>query len=74
VRAADASARWGCDHVAPSVCPWCANPDGEVYRDTSDYAPVYGFQAPVVEPSSTLAEWIEKTLSPGFWERTGGVS
>ena len=40
-----------------------------------DYVPIYGLPAAPVAPSSTLAEWIEKALSPGFWERgAGGVS
>jgi hypothetical protein len=73
VKAADASARWWCDHHGYQSCPWCSNPDGEVWRDVSGYVPMYGLPAPVVEPSSTLAEWIEK-FSPGFWERTGGVA
>jgi len=39
-----------------------------------DYVPIYGIPTPPVAPSSTLAEWIEKT-NPGFWERgAGGVS
>lgn len=71
MRAADASTRWACDHHAPSSCPWCANPDGEVWREPSSYVPMYGLPAPAVEPSSTLAEYIEK-VSPGFWERSAG--
>lgn len=72
MRAADASARWGCTHAAPDGCPWCQNPDAEIYRDASDYVPIYGIPAQPVAPVSTLAEFIE-SVSPGFWER-GSVS
>lgn len=79
MRAADASARWGCDHHAPNGCPWCENPDGEAARtwewrrDVSDYIPMYGLPTPQVAPSSTLAEWIEKS-NPGFFDRSAGVA
>lgn len=73
MRAADASARWGCSHFAPDACPWCANPDAEVWRDVSDYVPVYGIPAQPIAPVSTLAEFIE-SVSPGFFERSAGVS
>ena len=68
-----ASARWLCDHHAPSSCPWCENPDREVWRDSSGYVPVYGVPAQPVPPAQTLAEFIEK-VSPGFFERSAGVS
>lgn len=67
-----ASDRWGCDHHAPASCPWCANTDAEIYRDVSDYLPIYGIPAqtvtPVTPPALTLAEQIE-LMNPGFWER-----
>lgn len=66
-----ASDRWGCSHFAPQSCPWCEGTDAEVWRTVAGYIPRYGLPAPVVEPSSTLAEWIEK-VSPGFWERSAG--
>lgn len=72
MKAWQASDRWGCSHVAPSSCPWCENPDAEVWRDTSDYQPIYGFPTPVVveapATSLTLAEWVDKNFN-GFFER-----
>lgn len=66
-----ASDRWGCDHSAPSSCPWCANPDAEVWRSSADYVPIYGIpaqQTAAVAPALTLAEQIE-LMNPGFWLR-----
>lgn len=72
MKAAAASDRWGCSHSAPAVCPWCQNPDAEVWRSADDYVPIYGIpaqqQAPVTPPALTLAEQIE-LMNPGFWER-----
>lgn len=68
-----ASDRWGCSHHAPDVCPWCSGTDAEVCRDVSSYVPIYGIPAQPVAPSSTLAEWIEKT-NPGFFDRSAGVA
>lgn len=69
-----ASDRWGCSHSAPASCPWCANPDAEVWRSANDYVPIYGIPVQQQAPVSTLAEYIE-SVSPGFWERgAGGVS
>lgn len=73
MKAADAAARWGCSHTAPDGCPWCQNPDGEVWRDVSGYVPTYGIPEPVASQPQTLAEFIEK-VSPGFFERSAGVS
>lgn len=73
MRAADASARWGCDHAAPQSCDWCSNPDGEIWRSVNDYVPIYGIPAQQPEPVSTLAEFVDAAF-PGFWERAGGVS
>lgn len=36
----EASARWGCSHVGDQSCPWCANPDGEVWRVVPDVVAV----------------------------------
>lgn len=68
-----ASDRWGCSHTGDQSCPWCANPDGEVWRDVSSYVPMYGIPIQQQAPSSTLAEYIE-SISPGFFERSAGVS
>jgi hypothetical protein len=73
VKAWQASDRWGCSHAAPQSCPWCENPDGELWRDVSDYQPIYGLQsapAPAEpRPALTLAEFVDKHW-PGFWERS----
>ena len=75
MKAWQASDRWSCDHHAPNECPWCANPDGEVWRDVSSYAPIYGLPAVAapVEPTPalSLAEYIDK-INPGFFERGAG--
>jgi len=68
VNGLEASARWGCSHAGDQSCPWCANPDAEVWRDVSSYVPSYGTPAQPQGPVSILAEYIE-SVSPGFWER-----